>query len=86
MYALDFQSVPAVSLATQARPDMTPGQFNKIPHLGGALPRTPKVIMWTGVLYIDYFLSVKKIAPVDDQHASRDVQTFPIPPQVDCDL
>lgn len=30
MYALDFQSVPAVSLVTQPRPDMTPGQFNKI--------------------------------------------------------
>ncbi|KAF7270612.1 hypothetical protein GWI33_016409 [Rhynchophorus ferrugineus] len=33
MYALDFQSVPAVTLETAAHSDMTPGQFNKILRL-----------------------------------------------------
>lgn len=49
MYALDFQSVPAVSLVTQPRPDMTPGQFNKIPRPARSAARFAVVIILTGV-------------------------------------
>lgn len=46
MYALDFQSVPAVALATRPRPDMTPGQFNKILRPGlASRPRRP-LLSW----------------------------------------
>lgn len=50
MYALDFQSVPAVSLVTQPRPDMTPGQFNKIlrPEFAAVPTAHPLVIILTG--------------------------------------
>lgn len=46
MYALDFQSVPAVTVATQPRPDMTPGQFNKILRLSFASRLRRPLLSW----------------------------------------